>query len=692
MNRLLRFLILLTALGLLVACGSPAEEVTEEPAPTAEAAAPTDVPAPTAEPAPTEEMMAIDSVSVPGSWNEEAGCSGDWAPDCADIQLTETGDGRWSGTFVIPEGDWEVKAAINGSWDVNYGADGVSGGANIPFSTPAETEVTFVYDEVSHILEIIVAEPEVAASDLTITEVAAGNPDFSTLVTALQAAGLDEVLAGEGEFTVFAPTNDAFAAIDQDLLQAALADPEGLLTDVLLYHVVDGAVPASAVVGLDFAPTLLEGWNVSVDVVGGNVFVNGTSQVVTTDIVTSNGIIHVIDQVLLPQTVTIYHFGDLSGPLAAITAPLVFGFNDGAAAANEGRGVFGAQIEIQFSDTGGSVDEAVAAYDRFTSEDDNVLLMVTYGSGDAEALATRFVEDQIPNLAAGLSLPAFYGADSGYTFGLGPIYTEQFGGFLDYIVANWDDVKPEGAGDEINLAYISWPTAYGQGALSDQSRAYAESLGVNFVAEELLDVSPTADATTAILNAQAAGANVIYNNTLAFGPATVLNGLGVLGLRGDFLFGTNNWGMDLATFAFLTDPTLANDVYAPFPYLWWTDDNPGIAYAAEVYDSFKTDNDGRLQNVGYLLTFTGVDLAVQAMEQAILNDGWPALSGQTVYEALSTMGTIEANDGVITVDYSDGNRSPQTAQIRRIELTAAGPAFVVEQDFTPLPELREVDQ
>ena len=84
----------------------------------------------------------------------------------------------------------------------------------------------------------------------TIAEIAVANDDFSTLVTALEAAGLVDTFAGEGAFTVFAPTNDAFAALG-DTLNDVLADPQGLLTDILTYHVVDGVVLAEQVVTLD---------------------------------------------------------------------------------------------------------------------------------------------------------------------------------------------------------------------------------------------------------------------------------------------------------------------------------------------------------------------------------------------------------------------------------------------------------
>jgi branched-chain amino acid transport system substrate-binding protein len=388
------------------------------------------------------------------------------------------------------------------------------------------------------------------------------------------------------------------------------------------------------------------------------------------------------------ETITFYHFGDLSGPLAGITGPLIHGFEDAVAAINDQGGIRGATIEVEFQDTQSSVDEAVAAYDRFTSEDDNALIMFTYGSGDGEALASRFVEDEVVNLAAGLSSIAFYGPDSGYTFGYAPIYPDQFGYFLDWLTANWADVKPASAGDAVNLAYISWPTAYGQAALTEESRAYAESLGVSIVAEEILEVSPTADATTAILNAQAAGANVIYTNSLAFGPASILNGLGALGLRDEFFMGANNWAMDLATYAFLSDPALGVGLTTAFPYLWWTDaDHPGIQYAEEVFAA--NERPAAEHGVGYLLTLAGVDVAVLAIENAIDEVGFDHLTGAAVHDALIDLGEYDVLDGVMKVDFSGDNRSPHTSQLRQIQ---GGPdAFNVLQDWSDTPDLRPVD-
>jgi uncharacterized surface protein with fasciclin (FAS1) repeats len=131
-----------------------------------------------------------------------------------------------------------------------------------------------------------------------IVEVASSNPDFSTLVTAIEAAGLVETLQGEGPFTVFAPTNDAFAAIPEDDLNALLEDPEAL-SNILLYHVVEGAVTADQVVELTSATTV-QGSDVSVSVEGDTVMV-GDATVIMPDVMASNGVIHAIDTVLMPE-------------------------------------------------------------------------------------------------------------------------------------------------------------------------------------------------------------------------------------------------------------------------------------------------------------------------------------------------------------------------------------------------------
>lgn len=130
----------------------------------------------------------------------------------------------------------------------------------------------------------------------TIAELVAGSEDFTILASALETTGLDTALSGEGPFTVFAPTDEAFALLPDGLLSSLT---EEQLATILQYHVVSGAVEAETVVTLDSAETLLEE-SVKIQVGEDGVYLNGLTKVVTTDIVLANGIVHVIDSVLVP--------------------------------------------------------------------------------------------------------------------------------------------------------------------------------------------------------------------------------------------------------------------------------------------------------------------------------------------------------------------------------------------------------
>jgi uncharacterized surface protein with fasciclin (FAS1) repeats len=161
----------------------------------------------------------------------------------------------------------------------------------------------------------------VSAKDLVDTAVSAGS--FKTLAAALQAAGLIDALKGEGPFTVFAPTDDAFAKLPEGTVETLLKpENKGRLVSVLTYHVVKGKVPAATVVGLRGATTL-NGQRVDIQVDGGNVQVDNAN-VVKTDVECSNGIIHVIDSVMLPATddipTTASKAGTFNTLLAAVKA------------------------------------------------------------------------------------------------------------------------------------------------------------------------------------------------------------------------------------------------------------------------------------------------------------------------------------------------------------------------------------
>jgi len=156
-------------------------------------------------------------------------------------------------------------------------------------------------------------------SDIVATAKSAGG--FSTLVAALDATGLDETLAGEGPFTVFAPTDDAFAALDASVTRRLL-DPAGrdTLATVLKYHVLSGTVKGATAATLTEAETLA-GQTLEIGFMEGRLAVDG-AMIVKTDIACSNGVIHVIDAVLMPETSSIVEVARSAGNFSTLLAAL----------------------------------------------------------------------------------------------------------------------------------------------------------------------------------------------------------------------------------------------------------------------------------------------------------------------------------------------------------------------------------
>ena len=151
---------------------------------------------------------------------------------------------------------------------------------------------------VVHVIDAVLLPPTE-----TVVDVIVDSPIHNTLEAAVVAADLVETLSGEGPFTVFAPTDDAFAALPAGTIDALLADPQGALTDILLYHVV-GANALSTDLMDGMTITTINGKDVTVTINNDGVFIND-AQVTVADIVTANGVVHVIDAVLIPPTITV---------------------------------------------------------------------------------------------------------------------------------------------------------------------------------------------------------------------------------------------------------------------------------------------------------------------------------------------------------------------------------------------------
>ena len=231
----------------------------------------------------------------------------------------------------------------------------------------------------------------------TIVDIAAGNDDFSILVDALEAAGLDDALANESAtYTVFAPTNDAFVALLDELGVSALEDiPVETLTAVLLYHVLDVEAPASAVATgyyNSLSPGPVDGYNLSFYVDKDALTINDRASIIDTDIMADNGIIHVIDKVILPMSITDHAVANenFSALVAAVTKA---GLADALADENAAYTVFApvnAAFDQFLSDLGVTLDD-------LTAEDLTPVLL--YHVVNAVVPAANVTSGYVPTLA-----------------------------------------------------------------------------------------------------------------------------------------------------------------------------------------------------------------------------------------------------------------------------------------------------
>ncbi len=198
-----------------------------------------------------------------------------------DVRSVQLSDGQSAGT-------------INGKdINVSINADGV-------FINGAQVVIAdLVADNgVVHVIDAVLLPPSVSVVDVIV-----GSEDHNILEAAVLAAGLETTLSGDGPFTIFAPTDAAFEALPEGTIDALLADPSGDLTDILLYHAISGDIRSTDLSDGQTAATI-NGKDITVSITNEGVFIND-AQVTVVDLVTDNGVIHVIDAVLLPPRVTV---------------------------------------------------------------------------------------------------------------------------------------------------------------------------------------------------------------------------------------------------------------------------------------------------------------------------------------------------------------------------------------------------
>jgi ABC-type branched-subunit amino acid transport system substrate-binding protein len=418
-------------------------------------------------------------------------------------------------------------------------------------------------------------------------------------------------------------------------------------------------------------------------------------------------------QDLTGETITVYHFGDISGPFAFITQPLLAGLGDAIAYYNERGGICGATIAADNRDTGGDLAQSQAHYDYYSSLEDKPDLILLYASADAELLRQQVAEDEIPALISAGSVAGLYGEDGmgGWIYATNPLYVDQFGAFCEFLAAN-GEMFPEPV-----VGYMSWAGAFGEAAYQDESIAYCASLGVTVLDTPEYFLPSATDISTQVQNLVDAGANILYTNSLASGPFLVGKTLVDLGLEDDVQLAGVNWALDTSV-GLLSRASIGSDglpavngIIGSLPFRWWSEvEHPGIALIREQAEA--NERGLPVQNISYILGWSIVDMYTELYIQAIAAAGsLDAVDGNVIKTTLESM--VYSPLGLYNVDFQGGAiralPDNRMAQMYFLNATMDGPAtsgddalkipqedgtnifvplVVPLADFAPAPDLR----
>ena len=344
---------------------------------------------------------------------------------------------------------------------------------------------------------------------------------------------------------------------------------------------------------------------------------------------------------LTGETFNIFHFGDLSGPYAFITQPIVSAMTDAISYWNSHGGVCGAELAQVYEDTGGSREAAQSAYDRFTSTySDELDLLMLYSSDDGELLREQMAEDEIVSFISAGSIESLYGEDGqtpGWLYASNPLYINQFGFFCQFVASS-----PEAFPDPV-IGFVTWPNAFGRAGTEPSARAYCAELGVDVLEEPQFFLPTDTDILTQVQNAVDGGANIIYTNSLATGPALIAGTLVDLGLEEEVKLAGVNWVMD-TTVGILGQRVLkpnglpsVDGMFGSMPFLWWTElQHPAVRF---VTQQFTINERGPAeQNIAYLLTWGAIDSIIETFIRTVNRMGsLDAVTGADIRETVDNM-------------------------------------------------------
>jgi len=382
-----------------------------------------------------------------------------------------------------------------------------------------------------------------------------------------------------------------------------------------------------------------------------------------------------------PEKVVIYHFGDLSGPYASVTAPVIAGIEDFARWFNEETGgIDGVPVTQQYIDTRGNLETALKAYETIKAGKPRPFICLLYGSTESERLQRNFVQDGIFCFTS--APPGIYPV--GYEFSTIPTYADSIGAFMDWVSMVWS----KKTGQPVRLAILTWDNIYGNAIRTEAIRKYAAEKGIDLVYEDVFKVDDT-DVTTQLKDIKVAGANWIYDNTLGNGPNIIHTAASTLGMLSNDIFeigkgrihrATGPWGMDDSSI--MRSGGLAEGMVGPRSIASWSmSEEKGVVKALAAFD--KNNRKPEQRSIGYLAAWTVLYTVCDSMNNIVREKGWKSLTGAALKEQFLKLKDYRPL-GMTVYSFTEERPSPDETLIFKVERGRLLPIT----DWVTCPDLR----
>jgi branched-chain amino acid transport system substrate-binding protein len=324
-----------------------------------------------------------------------------------------------------------------------------------------------------------------------------------------------------------------------------------------------------------------------------------------------------------PESVKVVFMGDVSGPYAPITGPTYVGMTDALQYVNkELGGINGVKMEFLLKDDGGRVAVGVSHYMDVREMRPRPVMVYVVVSALGEALRERFAEDKITAMSV-TATPAIYPAK--YTFGWYPLYTDQFGAFIDWLKETWKEPRAP------RVAFLTWDSTYGRAVMTPECYAYAKSKGVEMVAEELFNVRDVFVGTQ-LFRIRAKKADWIYTNSTANGPSIIATSARESGMKINL---AGAIGFDWASVRIAGKEAMEGAITV-MPYTSLDEENHKGIKILEKYFA-KNNRKEPDRTLMYEIAWQLVLTTREVVKRVVDRQGWENLRGETIKEEMEKL-------------------------------------------------------